>query len=138
MEIKPARKLFFKFDKKRIEKKQEFDLHILGNKEYILYPLEIYDENNVEVAHVTLKEFQIPVLHYEIATIKVTKNRGLSTEKLSGIGGSIVTKINKFLKRKNAIGFLLNSTAYPFLDNKKEVFNMYKNKGWKYVSNLKV
>jgi hypothetical protein len=100
------------------------------------WSFDILDETKTKVIGVvTFKLNTYPVVHLEFTAIEVEEElRGLSTDELSGYGGTIVEEINRRLERFNRKGlkvFAILWNQTPFKNKKHpQVIDFYYNKGW--------
>jgi len=110
-----------------------FDQYLNLKKVYTSGVIPIY-ENGIKVAEIKFRKYASPLNYYDFTSIKVVEEfKGQSSDTTMGVGSTVVSGITIFLQRKKAFGILHNSVEWEMNNNKKEVFKLYWNKGWRYI-----
>ncbi len=103
-----------------------------GDQSFIM----TFQEGRKIYGSVYFEHRHIPIDHFYIHDIEVkSKYRGLSTEKVSGVGGSILAHIELFLRRRSRSGkscvvVLADALEIPEFKNSDDVLGMYEKHGY--------
>ncbi len=128
------------FGKEVLPMKTKIQDKYIGNKEehrHYDFFLQVM-ANKKEIATIHFQHRYFPVEYFYIKYIEVSKkHRGKSSEKVAGVGGSILRHIEAFLGKrvragKCCLAVLVDAVADMYDENNaEEVYEMYKQHGWK-------